>query len=181
MSRKIIKTKSTQLSAFFCILHVMKNFYVRLLAFLFLNFGALAIGGLFTNSGVNSNWYLNANQAPWTPPGWVFGAAWTFIMILLSFFMTNLTNTISFINFKNRIIQLYWIQLFLNIIWNPIFFYWHLPIVGLVVISILTLVVFTLFFKSKTQLNLGFRLLILPYMIWLLIATSLNAYIAFMN
>ncbi|MDG2281196.1 MAG: tryptophan-rich sensory protein, partial [Flavicella sp.] len=49
----------------------------RILLFLVLNFTALAVGGLFTGTGVSSDWYQNLNQAPWTPPGWVFGFMWT--------------------------------------------------------------------------------------------------------
>ena len=53
----------------------------RFLVFLIVNFVALGLGGMFTGSGVVSDWYQQLNQAPWTPPGWVFGAAWTSIMI----------------------------------------------------------------------------------------------------
>ena len=59
----------------------------KILIFLVINFAALGIGGFFTGPGVSSDWYTNLNQAPWTPPGWVFGAAWTTIMICFSFFM----------------------------------------------------------------------------------------------
>ena len=45
----------------------------QLVIFALLNFGALAIGGLFTGGGVSSEWYASLNKAPWTPPGWVFG------------------------------------------------------------------------------------------------------------
>jgi len=48
---------------------------IRLFLFLLINFAALALGGLATSDGVVSLWYQNLNQAPWTPPGWVFGAA----------------------------------------------------------------------------------------------------------
>ncbi len=59
----------------------------KILIFLVINFAALGIGGFFTGPGVSSDWYTNLNQAPWTPPGWFFGAAWTTIMICFSFFM----------------------------------------------------------------------------------------------
>ena len=59
----------------------------RLIIFFLLNFGALGIGGFFTGPGVSSEWYQNLNKAPWTPPGWVFGAAWTTIMICFSIYM----------------------------------------------------------------------------------------------
>ena len=34
-----------------------------------LNFGAIAIGSYFTDSGASSDWYQNLNKAPWTPLG----------------------------------------------------------------------------------------------------------------
>ena len=52
---------------------------MRLLFFLLLNFGALALGGFLMGEGPSSAWYSNLNKAPWTPPGWVFGASWTVI------------------------------------------------------------------------------------------------------
>ena len=60
-----------------------------------LNFGALAIGSYFTASGASSDWYQNLNKAPWTPAGWVFGAAWTSIMICYSVYMAYLIKIIT--------------------------------------------------------------------------------------
>jgi hypothetical protein len=57
------------------------------LAFVLLNFLGLYIGGRFTGPGVTSSWYQTLDQAPWTPPGWVFGVAWTTVMIGFSWFM----------------------------------------------------------------------------------------------
>ena len=51
----------------------MKAFKV-LIVFLIINFGALAMGGWLMNNGPQTDWYLALNKAPWTPPGWVFGA-----------------------------------------------------------------------------------------------------------
>lgn len=75
----------------------------RLILFLILNFGALALGGLFTNNGVNSEWYTNLNKAPWTPPGWVFGFAWTTIMICFSIYMAK---AYTIVGDKNSLIAL---------------------------------------------------------------------------
>jgi len=61
----------------------LKKVYLLLL-FLIINFGGLALGSYLMNDGPNSTWYNDLNQAPWTPPGWVFGAAWTVIMICLT-------------------------------------------------------------------------------------------------
>lgn len=149
----------------------------RLILFLVVNFGALALGGLFTGSGVSSDWYQNMNQAPWTPPGWVFGAAWTFIMICFSVYMTYAW---SVAKDKPMLLTLFVVQWILNVSWNPIFFYFQEALIALIVICALTLLVWYLLFKFAKQL--GWKsVLIAPYAIWLLIATSLNAYIYLYN
>jgi tryptophan-rich sensory protein len=149
----------------------------KIILFLLLNFTALAVGGLFTSSGVSSDWYQNLNQAPWTPPGWVFGAAWTFIMICFAIYMAYLIHLGK--GMKN-IILLFSLQWILNVVWNPIFFKFHLVAFGLIVISALTILVGYFLIKNKNQLKAK-SLLILPYLIWLIIATSLNGYIYFNN
>ena len=151
--------------------------WLKIIGFLFLNFGALALGGLFAGSGAGSNWYAELNKAPWTPPGWVFGFAWTTIMLCFSVYMATLyTKTKS----VKTIILLYAIQWVLNVAWNPIFFYLHKPIIGLIVIVALTSLVTYFLFRYRS-LQKGYTLLLLPYVIWLFIATTLNAYVVFMN
>ena len=144
--------------------------------FLVLNFSALAIGSWLMNNGPMTNWYMNLNQAPWTPPGWVFGVAWTTIMICFSVYMAYLFMEISNIN----LILLYLTQLGLNISWNYIFFNQHAIGLGLFCIMALTIIV-TLFLINYRKLLQFKSLLIVPYFLWLLIATSLNAYIYFYN
>lgn len=151
--------------------------YKRLILFLVVNFGALALGGLFTGAGVSSDWYQNMDQAPWTPPGWVFGAAWTFIMICFAVFMTYAWSASKD---RSMLLSLFSVQWILNVSWNPIFFYFREVTIGLVVISALTLLVFYLFFKFRKDLGLKATLM-LPYAVWLVIATSLNAYIYLYN
>jgi tryptophan-rich sensory protein len=146
---------------------------LRVLLFLILNFAALAIGGIFTGAGVQSGWYANANLAPWTPPGWVFGAAWTLIMICYAFYMGAQKPS------RNLII-VYTLQWVLNVAWNPLFFYLHEVLLALLVITLLTLLVWYSLFQFRHTLKL-WSILILPYAIWLVIATSLNAYILLMN
>jgi tryptophan-rich sensory protein len=150
----------------------LKLFFV----FLAINLGSLAIGSLLMENGPQTAWYLNLNQAPWTPPGWVFGAAWTTIMICFSIYLAYLFNgTVS-----KHIKIAFTLQVFLNIMWNFIFFSQHLILLGLINIIALTAVIYYLFFKTKKEVN-TIRFLLLPYMIWSIIATSLNAYILLNN
>jgi tryptophan-rich sensory protein len=143
-------------------------------AFFLLNFGALALGGwLMGGSPATNDWYNSLQQAPWTPPGWVFGMAWTSIMICLSFYMKN-----EFSGLTSRLFATYCLQWVLNVGWNPLFFRWQLPWFSLLTIVTLTFVVVWMLLKSK---KISSKLLITPYALWLLIATSLNAYIVFAN
>ena len=155
----------------------MKARIFTFLIFLVINFGALAIGGIFTSEGVGSEWYISMNQAPWTPPGWFFGVAWTTIMICFTFFMTKLW-TVS--TDKKALIALFFFQWILNVGWNPVFFYFKEEVLGLLIISVLTIVVGFYFFSHLKSLR-SWSLFVAPYFIWLLIATSLNAYIVLMN
>lgn len=149
----------------------------RVLLFLVINFSALAIGGLFTGKGVPSEWYQNLNQAPWTPQGWVFGFMWTLIMICFAVYMAYLFQ--SEVN-RKKVIGLYGLQWLLNVAWNPVFFHFKAMLLGLIVISLLTLLISYFLFHYKKKLRLT-SLYILPYFVWLFIATSLNAYIVFYN
>ena len=83
---------------------------LRTTIFLILNFTALAFGGLFTSEGVPSEWYLSLLKAPWTPPGWVFGFAWSIIMICYAFYMGFSYNTNSK---KTKIIIVVFLELVL--------------------------------------------------------------------
>lgn len=151
--------------------------YIRLLVFLLLNMAALVVGGLFTGPGVGSEWYAALNKAPWTPPGWVFGAAWSLIMICLAVYMALLWSRVTN---RTYLIALYTLQWLLNVSWNPVFFAYNHVALALVVICSLTLVIF-LFLLAYLKRHLVISMLILPYFLWLLIATSLNAYIYVSN
>jgi benzodiazapine receptor len=144
--------------------------------FLVINFGALAIGTLLMNNGPQTDWYQQLNQAPWTPPGWAFGVAWTSIMICFSFYMTYLFLAEP----STRVKILFTVQFILNVSWNYVFFNRHFIGFGLLIILALTAIVATLLFTFRKHLPLK-SFLILPYFLWLLIASSLNAYIFLYN
>ena len=149
---------------------------LRILLFLIINFSGLFIGGLFTGEGVPSDWYQNLNKAPWTPPGWVFGAAWTTIMICFSVYMAILWKKITLKN----LLYLYIAEFILNVIWNPLFFHFKWINVALLSISLLTILI--IYMAVSLRIEMRYKtLLIFPYLIWLIIATSLNGYIVLYN
>ena len=149
---------------------------LRILLFLIINFGGLFIGGLFTGEGVPSDWYQNLNKAPWTPPGWVFGAAWTTIMICFSVYMAILWKKITL----KKLLYIFIAEFILNVIWNPLFFHFKWINIALLSISLLTILIIYMAVSLRTEMRYK-TLLIFPYLIWLTIATSLNGYIVLYN
>jgi len=147
-----------------------------LILFLFINFGGLALGSWLMNNGPSTDWYLNLTKAPWTPPGWVFGAAWTSIMICFSIYLIFLFTK----NYNQKKLFLFGIQFILNVSWNYLFFNKHEIFISLIFITLLTALIFFLFFHYYKALK-KVSYLLLPYMIWLCIATSLNLYILIHN
>lgn len=147
------------------------------LVFLVLNFAALGIGSLLMGEGPMGEWYQSLNKAPWTPPGWVFGAAWTTIMICFAIFMGMAWGTVGN---RQKLAALYGVQWVLNVSWNPLFFDFRMMSIALVVIVALTLLMWYFIFYYKKEMG-NKVLLIAPYGIWLVIATTLNAYALWMN
>ena len=161
----------------------MKIFKLSVL-FILINFSALALGSWLMNNGSSSFWYENLNRAPWEPQGWVFGVAWTSIMICfsiyLAFIVKELKINFSIYLFKNEFFKLYLFQLLLNISWNYLFFNKHLIEIALLDITLLTILMFYFLFKYFSKIKFKSTLL-LPYCIWLVIASLLNFYIVIYN
>ncbi|MDD7913349.1 TspO/MBR family protein [Polaribacter ponticola] len=153
----------------------MKQFKLTIL-FLVINFGGLAIGSWLMNNGPLTTWYQDLNKAPWSPPGWAFGVAWTTIMICFSLYLAKI-----FTKSNSLKLQLFFLlQFILNVSWNYIFFNQHLILFGFIILIILTSLLFYYFFKLSSKVS-NSKLLLLPYIIWLCIATSLNLYILIHN
>ena len=126
-------------------------------------------------SPAENEWYQSLNKAPWTPPGWVFGAAWTLIMIFFSIYMAVLTVLFRGRNLR-QLLFLYAIHWVLNVIWNFVFFELHLIIPALLILFTLLGILFIIhlnFARWRGALNLY----IAPYLLWLMIAFSLNLYV----
>ena len=154
----------------------MKGNIKYLILFLVINFAGLGVGTWLMDNGPMTDWYLNLSKAPWTPPGWVFGAAWTTIMICFSIYLMYLFTE----NYNKKKLTLYIVQVILNVSWNYVFFNQHQVSFALAIIVLLTALIFYFFFTYfKEQKKTSY--LLLPYMIWLCIATSLNLYILIHN
>ncbi len=153
------------------------NYFLRLAIFLVINFGALGLGLLLQGEGgPMSSWYQTLNIAPWTPPGWFFGAAWTTIMILFSIYMAKLTQRDDTI----RLYAVFLTQFILNVSWNMFFFNFHQIFLSLIIIVSLLGVMWYQFSFFREKMG-NYSWLLAPYIGWLAIATSLNVYALVFN
>ncbi|TDU39832.1 TspO/MBR related protein [Gelidibacter sediminis] len=146
------------------------------LLFLVINFSALGLGVFLMGDGATSQWYTSLNQAPWTPPNWMFGAAWTLIMLCFSLYMALLYLKQP----TKKVITLFALQVVLNVAWNFVFFNQYQLFIGFIIITALTFII-TVFLVTYFKVMKIKNILILPYVIWIFVATSLNLYILINN
>ena len=134
----------------------------RSLLFLFINFVlVLYVGNVLMGNGATSEWYLNLQKAPWTPDGWVFGAAWTSIMICFSIYLLYFFTK----KYTRKKLLLFIIQVLLNVSWNYIFFNQQQVLFALIIITLLTALIFykvpscyeILFTTNASILNMAFN------------------------
>ena len=150
--------------------------FIRFAVFLAINLFTLALGGFLQAGGPSSPWYAGLSIAPWTPPGVVFGIAWFTLMVCFAIYMSLLTGMT-----KSRLVYFFYMgQLVLNIVWNPVFFAWHqigLALILLCALFVLLGLMFYRFYKSLKWKSYW----LLPYLLWLMVALSLNAFVWLMN
>jgi tryptophan-rich sensory protein len=84
------------------------------------------------------------------------------------------------LNFRNLLVKIYSSHLVLNILWNYLFFNRKMIEIALIDIVFLTILLFYFLIKYFRMMKYK-SILILPYCMWLIIATSLNMYIVIYN
>jgi len=127
-----------------------------------------------------SSWYTTLVKPPLTPPNWVFGPVWTTLYILMGISLYFVIRE-GIENKHVRLgIMLFAGQLLVNILWSFVFFGLHSPILGLVAILVLITLVLAMiyYFYRVSRIAAG---LLVPYIVWLCIATYLNVMILVLN
>jgi translocator protein len=137
----------------------------------------LCIGGWMTTIGP---WYKNLRKPMSNPPNCVFGPAWTVILGLAAW-----SNVLAWMNASTkteqlRVIALFGINIFLHMLWSPLFFNFRRPDWALAEISFLWLSIIGLMF-GLAPLSLTCVWLLLPYALWVTFAAFLNLTIVRMN
>ena len=119
-----------------------------------------------------TNWFNSLKKPLLAPPDWVFTPVWVILYITMFVALFFYINKISAHTHRAGLI-LFFIQLFLNLAWSPVFFYFHNIKLALVICIFLTISVIAtsiLFYKSSKVAGL----LLLPYALWCSYATYLT-------
>ena len=135
------------------------------------------IGSVFTVSSIPT-WYASLNKPIFSPPNWVFGPVWTTLYILMgfSFYLIWISKS----KFKQRAINLFFIQLMLNAVWSIVFFGLKNPSLALVDIVALWIAIL-LTIKYFYPISKSSAYLLVPYLFWVSFAGILNLSIVFLN
>lgn len=149
---------------------------------------AISLGGMFQPG----EWYTQINIAPWSPPNFVFPIMWSILYVCIAIAGWRIFNQGTF-----QLKSLWASQLILNALWSWMFFGEHWVLIAFIDIAIIIILVSTLIVKcwstpsmhqeasgkGNSQSN-SLRLcsyLLIPYVLWLLVASSLNLYILWAN
>lgn len=143
--------------------------------------GAGIVGSFFTVSSPPAGgltWYATLNKPFFSPPNWIFGPVWTILYIIMgvSLYLVWVSKS----KLKQKGINLFLIQLGLNVLWSVIFFGLKNPVLALVDIVALWGVIF-LTIKSFYKINKLAGNLLIPYLLWVSFATLLNLSIVVLN
>lgn len=151
----------------------------RLLLCLLLCLGVGILKSVVTRPEIPT-WYAELDKPVWTPPPIVFPIVWTVLYILMAISLWRLWDRVVPSSARATAIGWFLTQLVLNAAWSPVFFGWHQVGWALVIIvSLLIAIAITMITASRVDRSAAW--LLLPYLVWVGYATTLNAGVMAMN
>lgn len=144
-----------------------------LAVFLLIAFAVAAFGSIVAVAQVDG-WYASAPHVTWTPPNWAFGAVWSVLYTLIA-----VSGWLLWLRRARTALILYVVQLAVNAVWAPVFFGAYPLIGGLALwIAVAIIVVLDLLvvatIATAWPVSRWAALLLLPYLAWILYASTLN-------
>ncbi len=133
------------------------------------------IAGLSTQT--DTSWYQSLALSPLQPPPPVFGIVWTVLYILLA---VSFAFAVTQRRLSASVIAGYVVNIVLNALWSPVFFIMQEPLPALFVMAALIVNLIILMRNVRFSCRISMYLLI-PYLVWLCIATVLNVSVIVLN
>ena len=152
---------------------------VRLAISLAICFAVAYAGARVTDPEI-ATWYAGLSKPWWTPPSWVFPVVWNALYVMMALSLWLLWDRSARGNARSFAIGLFLAQLALNAAWSPVFFGLHMIGLALVIIAALDVVLVAAIYRSL-PVNRAAGLLLVPYLLWIVYASSLNAGIVALN
>ena len=137
------------------------------------------IGAIFTTPAIPT-WYATLEKPAFTPPNAVFMPVWVTLYALMGIAVYLIWQQ----GLKTKGVKpafiIFWIQLVLNVLWSALFFGLKSPLAGVIVILLLWLAVLLTIIKFFKVSRVAGGLLV-PYIVWLSIASYLNIMVWILN
>lgn len=133
-----------------------------------------------------SSWYHDLKQPAFAPPYWLPFVMWTLVYVLLGTALGILWNQAETAKDQNLILKtvkgifFFGIHLLFNLIFPIILIGLEMPVLSLIDILILIALIVALIFYLH-PVNKTASLLLVPYLIWIIYAASLNVAILVLN
>jgi benzodiazapine receptor len=137
------------------------------------------MGSIFTKPAILS-WYVSLRKPFFTPPDWVFAPVWIILCIPMGVAAFLVRRKGCQQKQTRSALILFGVQLILNPLWSFMFFGLRSPLAGLIEISILSLAIL-LTIQSFLRVTRIAGLLLIPYFLWVALASGLNLSIWVLN
>lgn len=145
---------------------------------LLLCLGVGYLGSLVTVKEIPT-WYATLVKPSWTPPPPVFPVVWTTLYILMAISLWLLATSNPSPERKVALMA-FFVQLALNAMWSPVFFGLHATKAAMaVILALLGAIAVCILASLKVNRLAGW--LLVPYILWVAYASTLNAGIVLMN
>jgi benzodiazapine receptor len=146
-----------------------------LIGFLILCCAVAAAGALITAPSIPT-WYAALAKPAFNPPNWLFDPVWIILytlMAIAAWRIWSLPKTGPVACYRRKALLLFGIQLTLNFLWAPAFFYAHQILIALIINVLLAIAILitTLRFWRIDRIA---GALMLPYLAWVVFAATLN-------
>lgn len=138
-----------------------------------------AASGWISNSGYGNGWFDALQKPSFMPPGAAFGIVWPILYACLGIAVA-MIHALPASDGKRRALILFYAQLVLNFLWSPVFFALHDMRTALVIIIVMIALAAGAagqFFRLRAAAGY----LMIPYLAWLVFATTLNTAILNLN
>ena len=137
------------------------------------------VSGRIANSGYGNPWFDALAKPAAMPPGWVFGAAWTLLYVLLGLSLAMVLHARG-ARSRAPAVALFVLQLALNYAWSPVFFAFHKVEWAMWTIFAMIALTSAAAF-AFWRIRRAAALLLLPYLAWLAFAAYLTSEIRRLN